>query len=227
LHAGHSTCPAGGLHDGSKSGHYLLTFGEGGTNTNPQGGWRWCKNCEGLFFDGHLNQNHCPAAVAGTAGQVGGNVFGPHNGQDSGHYVLARGAANIAPIGRIGEIAGTIAWPVAEIRVTGNVADVIHATPGTVTITPSTNPQEQGKTTFTPITEVDVVFGSPLTVGSRVTVPYRIGRLPLNIPIEVDVKAINSATSGTFNADNSSARGGTCTFDQPTVLQVNFHFVPF
>lgn len=45
-----------------------------------QAGWRWCKNCDGLFFSGgQPTAGVCPAVAA----------RGPHDGSDSGKYVLA------------------------------------------------------------------------------------------------------------------------------------------
>ena len=39
-------------HDGSASAKYLMQFGEGAANTQPQGGWRWCHQCQGMHFSG-------------------------------------------------------------------------------------------------------------------------------------------------------------------------------
>jgi Fungalysin metallopeptidase (M36)/Fungalysin/Thermolysin Propeptide Motif len=57
-----SHCPAGGAHDQTGSGDYLLS------NNNPaypgQDNWRWCKKCQGLYFAGHATQGKCPAGGA-------------------------------------------------------------------------------------------------------------------------------------------------------------------
>lgn len=55
---GKSVCPAGGKHDGSKSGHYLLPIDD--ANAAGQDNWRMCKKCQGLFFDQNTDQNRCP-----------------------------------------------------------------------------------------------------------------------------------------------------------------------
>src|SRR5713101_9894980 len=72
-------CPAGGPHDASESGNYLMIFGEGAFNTQPQGGWRFCQKCQGLFFDGPPNpRGACPAS-------------GQHDPSASGHYLMVFG----------------------------------------------------------------------------------------------------------------------------------------
>jgi hypothetical protein len=44
-------CPAGIQHDASESGNYRMFFGGGSqTNLSLDGGWRWCRKCEGMFF---------------------------------------------------------------------------------------------------------------------------------------------------------------------------------
>jgi hypothetical protein len=47
-------CPAGGTHDHNGSGEYTIV-----TNTQP--GWRWCRRCQSLVFDG---DGRCPAGGA-------------------------------------------------------------------------------------------------------------------------------------------------------------------
>jgi predicted phosphodiesterase len=56
---GKSACPAGGRHDGSKSGHYLLAKDD--INAAGQNGWRLCSKCQGLFFADNAVQSTCPA----------------------------------------------------------------------------------------------------------------------------------------------------------------------
>jgi hypothetical protein len=44
---------------------------------NAQANWRWCKNCEGLFFAGHASKGVCPAG-------------GEHTLDGSGNYHLVQ-----------------------------------------------------------------------------------------------------------------------------------------
>ena len=62
-------CPAGGVHDASSSGAYLMTFGTGGEGM--QAAWRWCHKCQGLFFSGNPDQGACPAGAAHDASRSG------------------------------------------------------------------------------------------------------------------------------------------------------------
>ena len=80
-------CPAGGRHDASASGAYLMIFGNGGPNLQPA--WRWCHKCQGLFFSGGPDQGHCPAA-------------GSHDATGSGAYLMTfgDGAAGMQPAWR-------------------------------------------------------------------------------------------------------------------------------
>ncbi|MFF9645844.1 N,N-dimethylformamidase beta subunit family domain-containing protein [Kitasatospora aureofaciens] len=67
-------CPAGGDHDHSGSGDYVLTWnvpaGEG-----QQSGWMWCNKCQGLAFADNPEPGPCPAG-------------GDHDHSGSGDYVL-------------------------------------------------------------------------------------------------------------------------------------------
>jgi hypothetical protein len=65
--------PPDGQHDPSQSGHYAMTFGDGGADA--QGGWRFCKKCFGLYFSGNPDQGHCPSG-------------GLHDNSQSGAYVM-------------------------------------------------------------------------------------------------------------------------------------------
>jgi hypothetical protein len=83
-------CPSGGTHDGSASGKYLMQFGEGAENTQPQGGWRWCEKCQGMFFSllaffpgDDFSRIMCPAG-----GHHAGAFTAPSH---SGHYVMEFG----------------------------------------------------------------------------------------------------------------------------------------
>jgi Fungalysin metallopeptidase (M36)/Fungalysin/Thermolysin Propeptide Motif len=66
-------CPAGGTHDHTGSGDYLLV--QNNTAYLGQDNWRWCHKCQGLYFAGHATQGHCSAG-------------GPHDHTGSGDYVL-------------------------------------------------------------------------------------------------------------------------------------------
>jgi predicted phosphodiesterase len=55
---GKSACPAGGKHDGSKSGHYYLAKDD--PNAAGQDGWRLCRKCHGLFFADNAVLSTCP-----------------------------------------------------------------------------------------------------------------------------------------------------------------------
>ena len=68
-------CPAGGMHDHSGSGDYMLKqniSGEPG-----QDNWRWCNKCQGLAFAGNPSPGACPAG-------------GTHDHSGSGDYTLAQ-----------------------------------------------------------------------------------------------------------------------------------------
>ena len=62
-------CSAGGTHNDSGSGNYLLS-GSGSGQSN----WQWCNKCQGLFFGGN-NLGACPAG-------------GTHDPSGSGGYAL-------------------------------------------------------------------------------------------------------------------------------------------
>ena len=66
-------CPAGGTHDVTGSGDYVLGETVGGT---AQNNWRWCKKCQGLHFVGAGNPGICPAG-------------GGHEVDGSGDYTLS------------------------------------------------------------------------------------------------------------------------------------------
>jgi hypothetical protein len=68
-----AVCPAGGAHDGSLSGNYVLLHSVGGGDDH-QDNWRWCHKCQGLFFGG-IPGAVCPAG-------------GAHDGSLSGNYTL-------------------------------------------------------------------------------------------------------------------------------------------
>jgi hypothetical protein len=77
-HALPGKCPAGGVHDHTGSGQYLMAHN---LPTFPgQQGWRWCKKCEGLFLAGAGSASVCP-------------VSGAHDGSASGAYTLPHGEA--------------------------------------------------------------------------------------------------------------------------------------
>jgi len=64
-------CKAGGPHEAKGSGNYILTLN---SEVAGQKGWRWCKNCQGLFF-GDNPGSRCP-------------IGGEHVKSISGNYVL-------------------------------------------------------------------------------------------------------------------------------------------
>jgi hypothetical protein len=68
-------CPAGGSHNTTDSGSYILVQND--DNAAGQQGWRWCKKCEGLWFadGGETRKGRCPAGET-------------HEATDSGNYVL-------------------------------------------------------------------------------------------------------------------------------------------
>ena len=68
-------CPAGGAHDSSASGNYMLSLMHDETAASTQDNWRYCSKCEGLTFAGN-NAGVCPAG-------------GQHNTSSSGNYVLS------------------------------------------------------------------------------------------------------------------------------------------
>jgi hypothetical protein len=72
-------CPAGGPHDATSSGDYVLfvnhVVGPG------QSGWRWCNKCQGLYFNGSGSSGHCPAG-----GVPSSNL--PHDATGSGDYAV-------------------------------------------------------------------------------------------------------------------------------------------
>jgi len=78
-------CPAGGNHDHSGGGIYLVAQEAWNGNEN-QTDWRWCKKCDSLFFGGSIGVAKCSS---------GGN----HTAESSGNYVLGtkQGAAWTVP----------------------------------------------------------------------------------------------------------------------------------
>jgi hypothetical protein len=68
-----SVCPAGGSHDGSASGNYLLPV----SVFPSQSGWLWCDKCQELFYGPDRSTSRCP-----KDGQ-------PHDTAGSGHYTLS------------------------------------------------------------------------------------------------------------------------------------------
>ncbi|HJY83046.1 MAG TPA: hypothetical protein VKK81_18435, partial [Candidatus Binatia bacterium] len=66
-------CPAGGMHDNTKGGTYLIAM-----NTSAvmgQDNWRWCNKCQALSFAGSQTLGTCSAG-------------GVHDHAGSGNYVL-------------------------------------------------------------------------------------------------------------------------------------------
>src|SRR5438093_303028 len=81
-------------HDGSASAKYLMQFGEGAANTQPQGGWRWCHQCQGMHFSGAPSDVFGEGArkmCFGTLFSGGPPPDGHHDPSQSGHYVMEFG----------------------------------------------------------------------------------------------------------------------------------------
>src|SRR2546423_14918511 len=75
-------CPAGGGHDGSRSGDYDLKFDTDGGQ--GQAGWVWCGFCQGLWFGATFGFGACPARSDGHS--IGRIDTRPP--QFSGNYLL-------------------------------------------------------------------------------------------------------------------------------------------
>lgn len=80
-------CSAGGSHDSTGSGDYMISQGAPAAIQQPE--WRWCSRCSQLFFGGDGRSGVCPAsgAMPGLASVSGKDG---HDGSSSGHYVLTR-----------------------------------------------------------------------------------------------------------------------------------------
>jgi CubicO group peptidase (beta-lactamase class C family) len=76
------SCPAGGTHDLTKGGNYLVPTDAAGTA--GQSNWRWCKKCQALSFAGSGSAGACSAG-------------GVHDHTGSGNYVLAEKGAGGLP----------------------------------------------------------------------------------------------------------------------------------
>lgn len=63
-HQSTSLCPAGGQHAGYETGsnYYYLNYNESDPGSSgSQGEWRWCGNCQGLFYGPNKAKSACPA----------------------------------------------------------------------------------------------------------------------------------------------------------------------
>ncbi len=70
------SCPAGGEHDGSASGHYLLAqAADPSEHPHGQPQWSWCTKCQGLAYGPGFGSSRCPAG-------------GTHDGAGSGNYTV-------------------------------------------------------------------------------------------------------------------------------------------
>jgi hypothetical protein len=67
-------CPAGGSHDHTGSGNYML-IDNVPAGPHEQSDWMWCHKCQGLCFAGSASPGPCPA---------GAN----HDHAGSGNYVV-------------------------------------------------------------------------------------------------------------------------------------------
>jgi hypothetical protein len=68
-------CPAGGQHNHTGSGDYVLVQND--PAAPGQSNWRWCNKCQGLAFAGNPSLGPCPAGSQ-------------HNHTGSGDYVLVQ-----------------------------------------------------------------------------------------------------------------------------------------
>lgn len=87
-------CIGANAHDGSASGKYLMQFGEGAGNTQPQGGWRWCHQCQAMHFAGAPSDVFGEGArrmCFGTLFSGGPPPDGSHDPSQSAHYVMEFG----------------------------------------------------------------------------------------------------------------------------------------
>jgi hypothetical protein len=66
-------CPCGGMHDTMGSGDYWLRHND--YTARGQQGWRWCRKCQVLFFNGNGHFGICPCG-------------GGHDPTGSGAYTL-------------------------------------------------------------------------------------------------------------------------------------------
>jgi len=74
--ADQGACPAGGAHDGSASGHYMVDNGaDPKAHPHGQSEWSWCHKCQGLFYGPQVAGSRCPSGDA-------------HDGAGSGDYTL-------------------------------------------------------------------------------------------------------------------------------------------
>jgi hypothetical protein len=72
-------CQAGGNHDFTGSGNYVLVHDEAGAP--GQSHWKWCTKCQELCFAGSTHIGNCP-------------VGGAHDHTGSGDYILSGGQSN-------------------------------------------------------------------------------------------------------------------------------------
>lgn len=79
-------CPAGGRHNPATSAHYYERV-EGTISGVQQGGWSWCRKCQGFFYSGTNNMGYCPAGGAHTnngsaayAAVIGEDAMGQQGG---------------------------------------------------------------------------------------------------------------------------------------------------
>jgi hypothetical protein len=74
-------CPAGGVHDGSRSGDYIMHKSIDAWNAERQSNWHRCKKCEGLYSTGAPNQVQVRLRRTCPTGEF-------HDRSSSGEYVL-------------------------------------------------------------------------------------------------------------------------------------------
>ena len=76
---GSGICPQGGQHDSRRSGNYGIVHNT--PRHQGQDRWRWCRNCEGLWFSGHPG-SVCPDPANAR-----------HSSNGSGAYKLLNGSS--------------------------------------------------------------------------------------------------------------------------------------
>jgi hypothetical protein len=117
-----SRCPAGGRHNHSGSGNYILAHVD---VPGKQSGWRWCNRCQGLFYAGGSTTGACPA---GGGHNYGGSYeyrvpFEPATGQrgwrwcnrSQGLFYGDNVATSRCPVGGRHTTAGSGAYVLASI----------------------------------------------------------------------------------------------------------------
>jgi hypothetical protein len=194
---------------GAGSGDYLLATSGGG-----QSGWRWCNQCQGLFFAGNNTLGWCPAPIIappqlGVPPEVG---RGPHNDTGSGNYTLTTSSN--------GQITGMIDnWPVSGPNTVNDIFSVAslpsHTVPAGYQLSIRLENDAAGNITGV---EFSVLDGSRNTVG-------KVARNLLSIPgvTSTDLAPISAFQLnlvGPINGESAalSSGAGRITYSATTEL---------